>query len=50
MAQAGQEAAPPVKAATSIELKKTEDMLGGLAEDRADVVVELSKSELGLCP
>jgi hypothetical protein len=43
--QAGQEAVPPVKVATSIERKKTEDMLGGLVEDRAGVAVEFNKSK-----
>jgi hypothetical protein len=43
--QGGQEAVPPVKAATSTEHKKTEDMPRGLAEDRAGVVVEFNKSK-----
>ena len=49
MEQASQEAVLPVKVATSTERKKTEDMLGELVEDRADVVVGPSKSKLGLC-
>jgi phosphopantothenoylcysteine synthetase/decarboxylase len=40
--QVGQEAVPPVKVTTSTERRKTEDMLRGLAEGRADVVVGMS--------
>ena len=48
--QVGQETVLAAKVETSTECKRTEDMLGGLAEDRTDVVVEPSKSKLGLCP
>ncbi len=40
--QVGQEAVPPVKVTTSTERGKTEDMLGGLGEGRADVVVGMN--------
>jgi hypothetical protein len=42
--QVGQEAVPPAKAATSTERKKTEDILGGLVEDRADVAMGFKKN------
>jgi hypothetical protein len=40
----GQETAHPAKVATSTERKKTEDMPGGLVEDRTDVAVEFNKN------
>ena len=48
--QVGQETVHPAKVVTSTERKKTEDMLRGLVEDRADVAVEPNKSKLNLRP